>query len=380
MDVPASLNDFSLIQGTTLLARRRVRDRRVSHFTRAGVLTLVSWLPLLILALLSGEPEVRRGFLRDIGTHVSFLISLPILVASERYIDLNLSAAVRQFVLSELIAPKDVATYERIANGVVRMPRSGIIEAVLLVISFGASFLDLPRLASRPPWLHAQPGGPLTLAGWWYLAVSMPILRFVFLRWMWRGILWTRFLYKVSRLPLTLVPTHPDSAGGLGFLGTVQASFSLIVFAVAATLTAHRLPNTPTADIKDYALHLFAFALICLVIVYAPLAAFFRLLLNTKRKGDHHFSAVAAWHSQRFEERWFHRKLPEGVDPLTAHDFSSLTDLGTSFTAARRMRWFPLDIRAAVAVVASAMAPMVPLLLADRRFIEVVLELGKSLI
>ncbi|RKH43035.1 hypothetical protein D7X96_34505 [Corallococcus interemptor] len=380
MDVPASLLDFSLVQGTLLGQKlRRARHRQTSRPARILVLTLVAWLPLLVLSLLGGGLGMTRAFLHDVGTQVAFLVSLPLLVACERYIDLNEKAAVRQFVVSELIAPKDLATYERIARDVVPMRRSAIIEAGLLAASIAVSLLDVPHVTSRPAWLHAQPQGPLTLAGWWYLAVSMPILRFLLLRWLWRGVLWARFLFKVSRLPLTLVPTHPDAAGGLGFLGTVQASFSLIVLAVSATITTHRLSHASTTDITDYALHLFTFALLCMAVIFAPLMSFFRQLLMAKRKGDHHYSAVAAWHSQRFEERWFHRKLPEGLDPLSAEDFSSLTDLGSSFVAARRMRWFPVDIRAALAVIAAAMAPMVPLLLADRRFVEVLLELGKSL-
>lgn len=380
MDVPASLLDFSLVQGTSLDRRHRfARLHRVSRPVRVVVLTLVGWLPLLALSLLDGGP-VTRAFLRDLATHVEFLVSLPLLVAADRYIDLNLAAAVRQFVVSELLEQKHLSRYEAIVRDVARVHRSAVIEAGLLVVSFAMSFVHLPQLPGRPAWLHAEPEGPLTLAGWWYLAVSMPLIRFLLLRWLWRGVLWAMFLFKVSRLPLALVPTHPDAAGGLGFLGTVQASFSLIVLAVSCTLTAQRLSRAPSVDFTDYALHLFAFALLCLVVIFAPLMLFFRQLLRAKRKGDHDFSAVAAWHSQRFEQRWFHRELPKGLDPLSAEDFSSLTDLGSSFKAARAMRWFPVDIRAALAVVAAAMAPMVPLLLADRRFIEVVLALGKSVL
>ncbi|MGE6761483.1 hypothetical protein ACQKGO_25930 [Corallococcus interemptor] len=380
MDVPASLLDFSLVRGTSLDRRRLARTHRVSRPVRIVVLVLVTWLPLLVLSLLGGGPDVTRAFLRDVAVHVTCLVSLPVLIASERYIDLNLAAAVRQFVVSDLIDAKDLGTYERIATGVVRLRRSTVIEAGLLAVSFAASFVDLPRFSFRPAWVHAEPQGPLTLAGWWYLAVSMPIIRFLLLRWLWRGVLWARFLFKVSRLPLSLVSVHPDAAGGLGFLGTVQSSFSLIVFAVASTLTAQRLSRAPSTDFTDYALHLFAFALLCLIVVFAPLMAFFRQLLGAKRRGDHHFSGVAAWHSRRFEQRWFHSEVPQGLDPLGAPEFSSQTDLNTSFTTARGMRWFPVDIRAALAVVAAAMAPMVPLLLADRRFIEVVLALGKSVL
>ncbi|WP_375758903.1 hypothetical protein [Corallococcus exercitus] len=346
---------------------------------RILVLTLVGWLPLLALSLAQGGPTVPRAFLRDLGIHVEFLVSLPLLIAAERYVDLSLAAAVRQFVVSELIDAKHLATFEGIARGVLRLRRSATLEAGLLVAAFAVSFMDLPHQAN-PVWVHTEPGGPPTLAGWWYLVVSMPLIRFLVLRWLWRGVLWAIFLFRVSRLPLALVPTHPDAAGGLGFLGTCQASFALIVLAVASTLTAQRLTRAPSADFTDYALHLFAFALLSLVVVFAPLACFSRQLLFAKRRGDHAYSGVASWHSRRFEQRWFHRELPAGQDPLGAPEFSSLADLGTSFNTARGMRWFPVDVRAALAVLIAAMAPMVPLLLADRRFLEVVLALGKSVL
>ncbi|MBN8467586.1 hypothetical protein JYJ95_13780 [Corallococcus exiguus] len=380
MDVPASLLDFSLVQKTSLDRRHRfARLDRISQPVRILGLVLVTWLPLLALSLLEGGP-LAHAFLRNVATHVEFLVTLPLLVAADGYIDMRLAAAVRHFVISELIEAKDLPRYEAIARDVMQGRRSGIIEAGLLFVSFAASFVHVPYMPNRPDWLYAEPGGPLTLAGWWYLAVSMPIIRFVLLRWLWRGILWAIFLFKVSRLPLAFVPTHPDSAGGLGFLGTCQASFSVIVLALSSTLTAQRLAHVSTANFTGYAIHLFAFALICLAVVFSPLMFFFRQLLLAKRRGDHSYSGVAAWHSRRFEQRWFHHELPVGLDPLGAPEFSSQTDLNTSFNTARGMRWFPVDIRAALAVVAAAMAPMVPLLLADRRFIEVMLALGKSIL
>ncbi|RKG88748.1 hypothetical protein D7W82_09300 [Corallococcus sp. CA049B] len=380
MDVPASLLDFSLVQETSLDRRHRfARLDRVSLPVRIVVLMLVSWLPLLALSLLEGGP-VAHAFLRNVATHVEFLVSLPLLVAADGYIDMRLAAAVRHFVISELVDAQHLPRYEAIARDAMRGRRSGVIEAGLLVISFAPSFVHLPYLPNRPSWLHVEPGGPLTLAGWWYLAVSMPIIRFLLLRWLWRSILWATFLFKVSRLPLSFVPTHPDSAGGLGFLGTSQASFSVIVLALSSTLTAQRLAHASSADFTSYALHLFAFALVCLVVVFSPMMFFFHQLLMAKRRGDHSYSGVASWHSRRFEQRWFHHELPKGLEPLGAPEFSSQTDLNTSFNVARGMRWFPVDLRAALAVVAAAMAPMVPLLLADRRFIEVMLELGKSVL
>lgn len=38
----------------------------------------------------------------------------------------------------------------------------------------------------------------------------------------WRLIIWSRFLFDISRLNLALVPTHADKAGGLDFLGNAR--------------------------------------------------------------------------------------------------------------------------------------------------------------
>jgi hypothetical protein len=54
------------------------------------------------------------------------------------------------------------------------------------------------------------------LAGAWYWFVCLPLFRFLMFRWLWRVALWWCFLWRVARLRLHLVATHPDGAGGLG--------------------------------------------------------------------------------------------------------------------------------------------------------------------
>src|SRR5262249_692825 len=58
-----------------------------------------------------------------------------------------------------------------------------------------------------------------------YAAVSLPITHFTLLRWYLRLLIWFRFLWQVSRLNLHLVPTHPDRAAGLAFLGKSTYAF-----------------------------------------------------------------------------------------------------------------------------------------------------------
>ena len=83
-------------------------------------------------------------------------------------------------------------------------------------------------------WYAVPTGGgrQLSPAGWWFVYLSLPLFQFILFRWYFRVFVWIRFLWQVARCDLRLVPTHPDRAGGLGFL-------SLTVVAFAPVLLAH---------------------------------------------------------------------------------------------------------------------------------------------
>jgi hypothetical protein len=56
------------------------------------------------------------------------------------------------------------------------------------------------------------------------------------LRWYFRIFIWMRFLWQVSRIELSLVPTHPDRVGGMGFLGNTVYAFTPLAVAHGAQL------------------------------------------------------------------------------------------------------------------------------------------------
>ena len=64
------------------------------------------------------------------------------------------------------------------------------------------------------------------MAGNYFFWLSLPVFQFMLIRWYYRLLLWCRFLWRVSRLDLDLVPAHPDRAGGLGFLGINTYAFA----------------------------------------------------------------------------------------------------------------------------------------------------------
>ncbi len=117
--------------------------------------------------------------------------------------------------------------------------------------------------------------------------MSLPILVFFLLRWVWIFMLWAWFLFRVSRLDLELTPTHPDRAGGLGFLGWGLASFSLVLMAVSAVLSGsfarEILHRGSSLDSLKY--HVIVFVVLAIAILHAPLLAFVGKLARMPVRG-----------------------------------------------------------------------------------------------
>ena len=203
---------------------------------RLVVVSLIAWLPLLILSAITGAligGPVRVPFLYDIEVHIKYLLSLPLLIAAEMPVHRHLLSLKRMFVERGLISSEDRPRYERIFASATRLCYSGRVELLLLVVVYAIGHPLWIREIELPiaTW-YASPsaeGLRLTLPGYWYAFVSAPLLQFLFLRWYVRLFVWARLLWQVSRLNLHLIPAHPDRKGGLGFLEeSVMAALSSI--------------------------------------------------------------------------------------------------------------------------------------------------------
>jgi len=373
MDPHATLANFSLVKGGLLfeLEQRLLRGplRRRHRIWRLLAFAVITWLPLLLFTLPEGAPAVGSLF-EESQIHVQLLIALPVLLGAEHYIDGRLSFAVREFLHSNLVGTDDLESFEAAARRAMRWSDSYLVEVLLIVLAYALTFVA--SADANRDWTLAGGKSAYSMAGWWNLAVSQPLFRFLALRWVWRGIVWATFLLRVSRMPLTLVPTHPDTMGGLGFLPICQASFSPVVFALAVVVAAYTSrvqPKGLAANPAAYVIPLVVIAAVAVVLVFAPMAFFSSQLVREKRRGDEGFSPLAARHSRYFERKWF----PGGPDAelLGAPEMSSLADIGTSYTLWRKMRLLPWDMKAVQAVVGAALAPLLILLVMDRQFLAV---------
>jgi len=371
LEVP---HDFSLVLGGPIfqLFRRShlAGDSLELLHRRVLIITLVAWLPLLLLATL-GSPAGNAGrfsFFHDVEVHVRFLIALPILVAAELIVHSRIRPVVRRFVERRIVLPQDLPRFRSAIESAIRLRNSIPVELGLLVFvyTFGL-WLWHGRIAINVSTWYAMPGGRwhLTPAGFWYVFVSIPILQFILLRWYLRLFIWFRFLWHVSRINLNLIPTHPDRSAGLAFLGKSAYAFGPILFAqgaMLAGLVASRVLYRGES-LLSFKLWAGGFVAFFVVAILGPLLMFTPRMARAKRKGLADYGLLAQRYIENFEQKWVVRDPAPSEELLGAADIQSLADLGNSYALVRDMRSIPFGLEDISRLAAATAAPLLPLLL-----------------
>jgi hypothetical protein len=372
---PLNLDHFSLTKGglffKLLVRMRLMRPDLFPGNRRAFVIALFAWLPLLILSAFQGLAlggSVRIPFLFDFPVSVRLLLTLPLLVLAGGVIDERTQMVVKHFIQSGLVRKNDHSGVESSVQ-VLRMWNSLLAEGVIAgFVIFSAAFLRVEFSGTSSTWqfLVSSTGATRTLAGWWHVFVSIPMVHFLLFRWLWRYLIWCWFLWRTSRLDLHLVPTHPDMAGGLGFLGLAQVKYGIIIFALSSLLSSQIGQEIlfGGAPLANYRMTICGFVALVLITFLGPLLVFSPKLFDTKRKGLLEYGALANEYTQSFERKWIRREAPEGEALIGSSDIQSLADLGNSFEIVRKMRPVPFDLMTAILpMVAAAAIPFLPLLL-----------------
>lgn len=367
-------HDFSLVLGGPIFQLFRKShlsgDALELLYRRVLIIMLLAWLPLLVLVMFASPMATggRLSFFHDVEVQVRFLVALPVLVGAELIVHSRIRPIVRRFVERRIVLPEDLPLFERAISSAVRLRNSIPIELglILFVYSVGL-WVWHERVGIHAPTWYAMPGGRwnLTLAGFWYVFVSIPIVQFLLLRWYLRLFIWFRFLWQVSRLNLNLIPTHPDRAAGLAFLGKSSYAFGPILFAqgaMLAGLVASRVLYGGES-LLSFKLQAGGFVAFFVVVILGPLLMFTPGMARAKRKGLADYGLLAQRYVDAFQSKWVGGNPSASDEFLGSGDIQSLADLGNSYALVRDMRTVPFGLEDVSRLAAATAAPMVPLLL-----------------
>jgi hypothetical protein len=176
--------DFSLVMGGPLfqLFRRAhlTGDTLELLQRRMLVISLIAWLPLLVLSALEGQ--ALRGnaavpFLLDLEVHSKFLVILPLLIVSELVVHQRMRFVVKQFLERNLITESALPRFDAAIASAFRLRNSVLAEVLLIAFVYGVGVLIVWRqytVLATATWYGVPTGEglKLSLSGVWYGYVS----------------------------------------------------------------------------------------------------------------------------------------------------------------------------------------------------------------
>jgi hypothetical protein len=369
--------DFSLVLGGPLfqlLRRAHLSDDALQMARqRIIVISLLAWLPLLVLSVLEGRAlgsSVAVPFLLDVEVHIRYLVVLPLLIGAELVVHRRMRSVVEVFLERRLIPDSAMPRFDAAIASAFRWRNSVLAELLLIVLVYGVGILIVWRqyMALDASTWYATPSGDgtaLSFAGIWYGYVSLPLLQFLQVRWYFRMLIWFRLLWQVSRIDLSLIPTHPDRLGGLGFLSATVYAFAILAVAHGAMLAgplANRILYLG-AGLLEFKAEIAMMVAFVLALVILPLLVFVPQLAQAKRAGLREYGTLGERYVREFDAKWLRGGAPADEGFVGSADIQSLADLGNSYEVVRTMRPVPVTKEMVIQLALATLAPIAPLAL-----------------
>lgn len=374
METTPELPEFSLIMGGPLfqLCRRThlAGDALELLPREVLVITLFTWLPLLLLSLIERHAlggTIELSFLRDIEANVRFLVALPVLIIAELEVHRRISPLVRRFVERRIVVNEDLPRLQAAVNSALRIRNSVAVEATMLVLVYTAGlwWWRSQVALSEHTW-YALPEAKhlhLSLAGYWYVFVSIPIFQFILLRWYLRLMIWFRLLWQITRLNLHLSAAHPDRAGGIGFLGKSSYAFAPLLFA-QGTLLSGVIASRVLYDgqsLLSFKMMAAGFVGFFVLIILGPLVMFTPQLARTHQLGSAEYGLLSSRYVFDFEDKWIRACDPETSKLLGTADIRAMAEMANIYSNVRQMRLVPFGTRDITRLAVTTVVPLLPL-------------------
>lgn len=362
---------LSLIRGDAMMRVGRriglVPQGGLGVARRAVALALVTWLPIAIWALFARRAlpgEVLEPLLQHFGVQVRCLVAIPLFVLAEGVAHGITTRLLPHFVHSGLVAPADVPRFVEVLRGASILRDRTLPWFVILGVALAAQTLG-PTDSHELVWAKdAAATVSFGFGGWWFAWVARPIFLSLLLGWLWRLVLLCVLFRRIARLDLALVPTHPDRAGGLGFLETTPLLFAPVVLGISAVFASRWAHDVLYHGVHVTALRpqMIALGVILLLLFVAPLLLWYGPLRAAKRRALLDYATLVGEHGRLVRRRWILKETLPDAPLLAAPEIGPVADTISLYEAVRKMRPVPIGRSSLAAIALAAVLPMIPVL------------------
>lgn len=338
----------------------------------------VGWVPLILMKLLFDRGNLLF-VLQDYRIVSRMLIAVPVLLLAQPLMESSFRRVVGHIYDAGLLGAKDLVRMEDNIAKLIQMRDSVLPELAIIILIAIHTFVSFKTVVGDASWLAYRVGDAyhLTLSGWYAVLVSATIFQFLVGLNLWKWLLWTVFAFRVSRLNLQLVPTHPDENGGLGFLGMTPMAFMPISFSLAAVIGAtfrYQILHKG-AHLVSFGMPAIVFVVVIAVVALGPLIFFMPRVAALRRKGILDYAILGQMQSTEFHEKWILNRSGHEDELIDAAEISTLCDYGQAYDRIVAMKPFPTDRGALIALALSIAIPALPVVVAEIPLVVVLKQL-----
>ena len=364
--------DISLVRGGLLyrflMLIRVMDDGHWNIGRRVAFVLAVLWVPVVVIRLINHPDRVMQLIL-DYRLEARALAAI-LLIIAEPVMDSRFEMLIEHVREARLLVGSDLEKMNHILARLQRLRDSFAPELIFLIavaIRAATSYRFIAEQTFGDLSYQTASGVQLTAAGWYALLIDAPLVQFLALVVLWRWLLWAIFAFRLSRVDLRLVASHPDEAGGLGFLSISVQAF--VPFAAAlTTIIGASFRN----DILHNGKHLVNFKgpAIALVVILlgtavSPLLFFVPKLLPLRRKGILQYSIIGHMQSFAFHDKWVHHGEEHEEEAIAAPEMSTLCDYNSAYKNVEDMHPIPVDKEALTGMAVAILIPALPVILAE---------------
>jgi hypothetical protein len=368
---PAETFGISLVRGDILYRLQRkiglIPADGPGIGRRALFWALFAWLPIALWAWYTGRalpPAAPEPLLAHFGIHVRFLVAVPLFILAEGMAHGLTMQLLPYFVRSGVVPEREVPRFRDVIAKIVKLRDTTVPWITILAFVVAAlTVTDVVRESHEVAWaLGADESAPHTGFGaLWFLYVGRPIYLMLLFGWVWRVILMFLLFRGVAGLDLVIVPTHPDRAGGLGFLERIPKAFAPVALAAGAVLAAGWAHDVVYHGVSAQSMQLpmVAFVVTALLVFLSPLFVFAGPLLKVKKQALLDYGALIGRHGKLVRERWIEGREVEEDAILNAPELGPVADTTSLYEAVKHMRIVPLGKASVAPILLAAAIPMI---------------------
>jgi hypothetical protein len=343
-----------------------IRENALHAIPRALIFVGLAWVVPLVFSFAQSDalgPGAARPFLLDLGVWARFFVAVGLFTLMERQVEQRLRTTLEQFVRAPIIAPEAIDAAAAAVTEALKQRDSRIAEVACLAIAALVTIIAYFNITgtSTSSWAVVVSADDIsvTLAAWWCLFVSSPLFWFLFLRGLWRHLVWAMLLRRVVALPLRLVSTHPDGMGGLGFVGQYPNAYATFIFAISCVLGAALARELMGDQLSPnhYTFVMGGWLIIVLALFVYPLGAFRKPLSKLKEETLLIYSAQATRYHRLMERKLVGRNVGAPAESEAANS-EEVPDPSKQFDTARKLSVLLVSRSALVPVCAAALAPL----------------------